>query len=294
MAATYQSVSTTSWDDVTSGNSLTITKPTGLAAGNLLIAHLSAVRTGTPNADGWDTPSGWTSLISTSSSVNSNSSSGMTVFYKIADSSDAAASNFSFVKNGNNSTRVIGSLYRISGGSTVTGNSAIANANATPTFTNTVTPSADSLLLFLTTVSEPSPVSGSVSGYAITTSNPSWTEVYDSVSVVTNGGLHAGAYASRPEATATGDSTCTYVTTYQNSIGAIVAIAPQIDVTVTGSTGNLTLTGNAGSVTGSATITGATGVLTLTGNAGTHSSPTPAWDTQDKSSVGTWTNQSKS
>lgn len=231
MAVAYESVSTTSWGTVTDGNSLTITKPTGLAVGDTLVAHLSAVRTGAPNADGWATPSGWTLLLNTDSSGNLNSSAGMYVFYKVADSADVAASNFSFVKSGNNSTRVIGSLYRISGASAVTGTIATTDSDSTPTFTNTITPSANSLLLFLTTVSEPSPVSGSVSGYAITTDNPSWTEVYDSTSLVTDGGLHGGAYASRSQATATGDSSCTYVTIFQNSIGAIVALAPIVSVT---------------------------------------------------------------
>lgn len=294
MAVAYESVSTASWQTVTNGNSLTITKPTGLAVGDVMVSHLSAVITGSANADGWNTPSGWTLLLNTDSSGNANSSAGMYVFYKVADSGDVAASNFSFVKNGNNSTRVVGSLYRVSGVAVVTGTIATTNTDSTPTFTNTITPNANSLLLFLTTVSEPSPVSGSVSGFAITTDNPSWTEVYDSTSLVTDGGLHGGAYASRSQATATGDSTCTYVTVQQNSIGAIVALAPVVNATASVAVAEATFSAPTISGTGTAVSSPAVATLTFTAPTITAVAPTPDWTNQSKSSSDTWTNTSKS
>jgi hypothetical protein len=240
--ASVASTSSSTWQTVTSGNSLTITKPTGLTSGDVMVAHLSNVVGGSNNADGWDTPSGWTALTSTNQNANSNSSARLDTFYKVADSSDVAASDFSFVKNGSQGTTVQGNLYRITGvnavGTFIAASAAVATDDTTPTFANTITPPfANSVLLFLTTVADAAQTTGSVASYAVTTSSPSWTEAYDSVGdIAGHRGLASGAYATRPELTATGDSSCTYTNFQQNSIGVIVRIntAPIIQSVSTG------------------------------------------------------------
>lgn len=299
MAVAYESVQTTAFATKTSGQTVIITKPTGLAVGDYLIAHLSQVITSGSNAN-WNTPSGWTSLLNLNESGNTNSKARLTVFYKVADSSDVAASNFTFTTN-TASCLAGGSLYRVSGGATINGTIDGAIDTTTPTFTNTITPSAsDSLILFMVTGADAGDTTGSVSSYAITTDNPTWTERYDFTGSegVANGtnrqGIMAGATASRPETTATGDSSCTFVNYSQNLVGALVVITPVVSVTVTGSTGILTFNGNDGTVTGSAPVTGSTGILTLNGNAGTFSNPASKWLNTDKSSNSTFNNTDKS
>lgn len=295
MAVAYESVQTTAFATVASGGTITITKPVNLAVGDTLVAHLSAIIASGSNAD-WNTPSGWTSLVNQNQSANANSEARLTVFYKVADSSDVSASDFTFQTN-TNACMAGGALYRISGGYEVLqGAIAVATDTTTPTFSNTITPVyGNSLALFLTTVADASQTSGSSSSYAIATNNPTWTEVYDFTGDISSRrGLMAGAYASRPETTATGNSSCAYVNYQQNSVGAIVIIAPIASVTVTGSTGLIALNSNAGTVTGGANVTGATGILTLNGNAGTVTTPTPDWSNTDKSSTPSWVNPDKS
>lgn len=298
MAVAYESVATTSWQTVTNGNNLTITKPTGLAVGDYMVAHLTNVVGGSNNADGWDTPSGWTIINNDSESGNSNSSCSLVVFYKVADSGDAAASNFSFTKNGSQGTTVHGALYRISGASAIAKASDSQTSDLTPTYTNTITPSfADSLLLFLASYADAGAASGSASGYAITTSNPTWTEVYDSYGqIFPHRGLAAGAYASRPEATATGDSSLTFVATggnAQNSIGVIVVLSPIVNVTASPAVIDVTASVIAPSVSGGASVSPSVIDITTSVVAPTVSFPTDDWTNQSKNSS-SWTNQNKS
>lgn len=233
MAVVYESVQTTAFATKSSGGTVVIAKPTGLALNDFLVVHLSQVVASGSNAD-WNTPSGWTLLLNQNESGNANSEARLTVFYKIADSGDVAASNFTFTTN-TAACLAGGALYRISGGSSITGAIDGETNTATPTFTNTVTPSfANSVMLFLATGASAAFTTGSVSGYAITTDNPTWTEVYDfsGSEGVVNGtnrqGVMAGAIASRPETTATGNSTCTFVSQTQNNVGAIVVIYPRV------------------------------------------------------------------
>lgn len=87
--------------------------------------------------------------------------------------------------------------------------------------------------------------------------------------------------------------TCDWVTGTTRPIFACASFEIVPDVTVTGSTGLLTLNGNAGVVSGNAGVTGSTGLLTLNGNAGVFSNPQPTWNSTNKSSP-TWNNQDKS
>lgn len=64
------------------------------------------------------------------------------------------------------------------------------------------------------------------SGYAIATSNPTWTERVDTGSTAYN---QAGATATRPEATATGNATAT-LSSSTNNTGQLLSIAPADNV----------------------------------------------------------------
>ena len=82
-----------------------ITKPTGLAVGDLMVAIVSqSYNVAFPSAS---TPSGWTSETSGFDPRAHG------LFWKVADSSDVAASDFTFKDSANN--HMTGALYRLSG-----------------------------------------------------------------------------------------------------------------------------------------------------------------------------------
>ena len=74
----------------TNASSVVITKPTGLAVGDLMVAFVGFMHTGS-SGQSVSTPSGWTSL----QQVNENRVV-FAAYYKVADSADVAASNFTF------------------------------------------------------------------------------------------------------------------------------------------------------------------------------------------------------
>lgn len=191
MAVTVASSSTAiSTGDTT----LTIDKPTGLAVGDLMLA-------GIRNDDGGNgitLPSGWSTLSSTFNPFNF-----VYVHYKYADSGDVAASNFTWTSS--NNTIFAGGILRITGSSPLIGSAVLAGAqtnSATPSFSTGVTPTrADSLLvIFLFSQQN---ANQSMGGYAIATSNPTWTEQFDIVMSDASTSFSC-AWAVRPQTTSTG------------------------------------------------------------------------------------------
>ncbi len=254
----YQSVSTKAFEVIeSSGSPLVVTKPSGLTAGDLMIAHISGIN---PSAGELElpTPGGWT-LGGQDTAVH-NGCAILAVFYKIATSDDAAASSFSFSNATGSPLLMGGAIYRVSGtGSTITVSIDVENTNtSTPSFSNTVTPTvASSLLLFLVTAEGSG--AGSVASYAVTTDNPSWTERYDfdetgQFSESDGDALMGGATATRVQTTATGNSSCTLTGINTCSVAAMVVVsigAPTVttqaasSVTYNSATGNgnITMTG---------------------------------------------------
>lgn len=231
MAVTVQSVSSVARN--TSSTTIVITKPTGLAVGDLMVAHL--VRTDNDqNSRTWSL-SGWTTAVDVQGNDTAISSSGMAALYKIADSGDVAASNFTFTIS-STADFLAGAIYRISGHSISapinTSASAFVNNDETPSFGNTVTPTfADCLLLMLVHHYAGSSSSKETGTYAITTDNPTWTEAYDNHNSTQT--TIAGAYALRPETTATGNSSFASTGDATTDTGSIIlAIKPLINVTV--------------------------------------------------------------
>lgn len=299
MAVAVQSVSTTAWTGVDTSNTLVVNKPSGTADGDLLIAHISGADqiSGTNNISA---PGGWTTLGS--QSAGASGSADLFVFYKIASSEGAS---YSFTNQSGANLLMAGAIYRIDGhGNAPSIQIALDGddtADSTPTFTNTVTPLiANSLLLFLLTAND-NAASGSVSGYSVTNDNPTWTEQYDMYGdgdsyfgAGDGDGLMSGASAVRSAVTATGDSTCTLTTFANRSVGAIVVIPPLTNISINASPLELTFTTPELSVMGTANVTPSTAEMTLSIEAPVVSTPTPDWDTTDKSSAGSWTNTTKS
>lgn len=196
--ASFRSQANSGW---TSGSSAVVNKPTGLAVGDLMIFFLAT--------DGNDVApgdiSGWTYV-----DFNSAAGSGYPTYlaYKVADSSDVAASTFTWsgIQSAGSAAYFasVVAIYDVSAVSSliVTGKGTTTNT-ATPSITG-ITPYSRANNIILQYWHGQGNIA-SAGSYAIATSNPAWTEAYD----VASGNYQAScAYAIRPETTATGNFSC--------------------------------------------------------------------------------------
>lgn len=270
MAITYENISTAG---ITGGlTSIAVTKNTGLAVGDLMVAGVIKQDSSTISA-----PAGWTQ-ISQSSPDHTTA-----CFYKVATSGDVAATDFTFTSTG--ATGDMGAfIIRISGHG-AGGGIVFDSTNTTNnlTFTGGVTPvAANSLLIFFVTAQD-STISGNVDSYAITTSNPSWTERYESKDTAGTDTLISVATALRPEATATGDYTVTGPSGSSLALnGTLIAIAPQVDASLSPSAITVTTSVPTPSLSYGTS-------LSLGSVNATSSVPTPTLTTEDNP----WSNQNK-
>lgn len=205
-----------------SGTSLVITKPTGLAVGDLMLAQIR----NDDGGSGITLPSGWTSLSSTFNPFNF-----VYTHYKYADSGDVAASNFTWTAA--NSTIMAGGILRITGASPLIGSVVLAGGqsnSATPSIATGITPTrANSLIVQFWFYSQNT--NNSLGGYAIATSNPTWTEQYD-VANEADAGMTC-AWAVRPQTTSTGAWSCTGGTGTSDYNTFLVSINEALTVSVT-------------------------------------------------------------
>lgn len=281
MAIAYQSIATTDFNEVSPGT-LTINKPSGLAVGDMMIANIV-----------WDSndntaptlPSGWTSLFHSTTGTKSAGA------YKIATSGDVAASNFSFTLAGA-VTASGGSIMRWSGIGAITAGSVFRDLSSTanPTFTTGVTPSvADSYLIFVYYCEF---TLGNVSNYAITTNNPTWTEIAQESNVSPDLTM-ALAYASRPETTATGNFSCTTDNSIGSHFGRLIVLSPQANVNLSMPVGTLAVTSPEPSLIIDAIFPMPVGLLSITGNTPTiTTAENNVWTEETKNST-TWTEETK-
>jgi len=221
--AVYQSVQTTT---PAAGTSVVITKPTSLAVGDIMVAHIA--HSGTNSTI--NTPTGWTDIADTSFSANFRAK----VLFKVVDAGDVAASNFTFTGNGTGGPYIGGAILRINGSGLSLVNDGVGSGAWSGTSANlaigiTATRASD-LYLILVTCSTGFATLNNISAYAIATSNPSWTEAYD---VVDGTGIMqiAGAYATRAQITATGNVSFNSGRDASAGTAVIVAIASPISVT---------------------------------------------------------------
>lgn len=185
----YESVASTSYAE----GAINITKPTGLAVGDVLFAFLFCQNTNT-----LPTPSGWSVVRNSTADFGPSDSNGA-IFYKVADSGDVAASDFSFdVSDGTGS--IGGTLVRVSGMDTSTVfeqvNTAANAGEVSPwNFTVSVTPSIEDSIIFAFCGLN---YSTTMSGYS-STGSPTWTELTQLTGVV--GNQFSVAYAPYPSTT---------------------------------------------------------------------------------------------
>jgi len=295
MATAYRSSTSIGSINNNGGN---ITLPSGSIAGDTIFvyyAYVSSSDSGTTISA--SNSAGGMTRINSERKIGTFRFSGL--FYCTLTSTDISNGYVSY--GASNSFSYLGNIFAIS----VSGETVVSLINGgyntdsggSPTFSNSLTPVAQDGVLLMFVFSDLASTSGiTADGYAVATDNPTFTEIFDELidGGSTDTSAHIAYSNTRTSTNATGNSTMTFSSGSPTTGCFIVLIESSVSVVVSGSVGNLTLTGNAGSISTGSTISGSTGMLTLTGNAGTHSSPTPVWDTQDKSSDGTWTNQSKS
>ena len=231
MAIAYESIVINDFRDTPpSITNEVFTKPSGLAEGDMMIALLTFDTNG---SDPITTEAGWTQMYYNTTGLRAAG------FYKVADADDVAASNFTFTYQ-SSITGSGGSLMRWSGVGQINAGSQtrINSSTNTPTFTTGVTPSvANSYLIFVYFSS----YAHTVSSYAITTDNPTWTEITDIYEAGPDMTM-ALAYASRPETSATGNFTCTTSTTHNDHFGRLLYLYPQSNVNLDMPVTTLTLT----------------------------------------------------
>lgn len=214
--------------------SLVITKPTGLAVGDLLIgAVFFTSGTGTPTTV--TPPADWTTLQTVDTN---NTDNRMYVFYRIATSTETAASNFTFTLN--TAATAGGGLLRItgvaSGNEIQTSEQDVYNSTSSTaiSFTSTITPNwADTLVLAFLAAFQSGSGTGTVASYTSTPSK-SWTEIFELANT-------QGTDNTLVAATATAGVVATQITQYGATLavaknihaGVIVAITPPQNPTVT-------------------------------------------------------------
>jgi hypothetical protein len=281
MAIAYQSLQ--SANSLTAGTALTITKPTGLAEGDLMIAFLFAGR----NSNDWSTLTGWTKLGSTIDTDGTDSN--LTVQMKIAEASDVAAANFSFTPHASHEEKY-GAVVRLTGNFTP-GISSLVQSRFDNDLAGTspggITPLGPNSILFMAVNTHTNALT---SAYAVVNDNPTWTEIADGVIDTAVDLSYAIAYAAY---TASG-STGVYSFTNSGGPGAcLISINEREDKTVTPSVLDLTITVNTPTIGGSSTVSPSVLNLTITVNTPTITSDADGWSNSTRN-TGTWTNQLKS
>lgn len=224
MAIAFESIQSTAY---TTSGTLTVTKPVSLAVGDLMIAYVSGQQ-----YSGGTTPTGFTEIKKYEAGGGGVQ---MRVYYKIATSDDVAASNFSWTNGGE---PIGGAIMRITGQHSTTPAAVFSfddeTSTATPSFTSTLTPTnVDSLIIFFLGTFINTATTRTASGYAIATSNPSWTERLDQTLNTGSGGLQMSiATASRPESSATGNASVTMSGSCTDLGNIMLVIRPKFSSTI--------------------------------------------------------------
>lgn len=295
MAVGYGSVATTGFTSINAATpEITISKPSSLAEGDFMVAIIGIADA---NRGSGDAISGWTKITE---SANTNTS--IYVYGKTADASDVAASNFTFTIDtgtGGSNDYIVGSLIRFTGTEPILDSlfTDIDQDNGasetTKSYSGGITPPLASYLV-MATLGRTSAAS-SVSGYTVTTDDPTWTEITDVNVNDTQDYTFAVAYGSRSAVTATGDYSVTYANNTDDSVGFLGAVLEVTDVTPSPAVITATATVQAPAITGTANVSPSVVTGTASIQAPTVTVADAKWNTGDKSDTSpTITNQTKS
>ena len=181
-------------------SSVSLAKPSGLAAGDLMVAMLEVSSSGAPTVLG---PSGW--AIAGASVWSSSSQWFCGAAFKIADASDVAASSFAFTATGGAIAGMNGAVLRFTGADTTSPINGVATTQTTTSGTTGALPG------MTTTVADCLVVQFATYNYAATPNGSQWPNAAPSgstlVGAASNSGLsigYAGAAFTQASAGATG------------------------------------------------------------------------------------------
>jgi len=295
MAIVVESVSAVV--SVSAAATVTITKPTGLAVGDLMIATLSAFAGDGSGSGDINLKSVWTAASTTTFLPELANS----IQYKIADSADVAASNFAFTKS-TSTDNFSGQLIRASGHNTLNplgfADTYVNDTAESATFAGTLdsyTPGSDGALVVIQVngVWSTGSTARTVSDY--TTSGVTHTEGIDTYTSDGSGGAFvASAYGIQTTAAAITTYGATISTSTPDHYGQIAIFIPPVNASGT----NTLVTTTSTTSTQSGTNDGIVGntLATATSEAftqsGTGTSPT-TWTNESKN-TSTWANEEKS
>jgi hypothetical protein len=278
-------------------SSVTITAPTGITTGDLLIGSYTAFRFGGSYSN--NTPAGWTTIRSSVGTVSNKV--GTNTFYKVAVLADETATDYTFTTT--TADEINGSILRVSGaaeGNEITVSEVdviTASAGTTISHTGTSTPPTGESLMVMCTGG------GSLTSSAVVTTSTytatptvTWTEQMDSGyrNGASDGSSHSVAtapYTGTTEFTAYGFTTSEGFSAGLVSV-LIVVSSPE------DAAGTNTLLEVSPTQFSQAGIGGTTGTNTLLevsptqfSQSGSATTPT-VWTNETKPST-TWTNESK-
>lgn len=272
------------------GASCVVTKPTGLAEGNFMIASAASHRDSSGTIPTITPPAGW----STYTSYDGETFARIYTFYKTADSGDVAASNFTFTSSGGAGSRIIVGIARVSGAVSITGSATgISSSTATPSFSVSLDTTYNDVLVFYQIMGR-DPTVGTYSAYTTSGTNPTWTEQME----VTNSAAVDTVFAVATAGITTPRTLTSFGATNSNSLEdhyILVIIVPAI-ANATGTNALLSVSPALFAPTASAGTTGTNALLevspTLFNQSGRATTPTQ-WTNETKPTATTWTNQDK-
>lgn len=276
--------------------SVTVTKPTGLAVGDIMLAFASAITGGADAGNAFTPPAGWTQLLALGGASNNSL---LYVFAIKATATEVAAPDFTFT-GGGTMDNAIGHIFRITGtngftslAANVVSAGAVSTDYPTPSFAGLTTLAVNSLLL-MGLASEITDGDIDFTAYSVVTSNPTWTEEYDTYNepggIANNAAVASATYAPKG---ATGNFSVTLDADGGSVAGALIAITENINVSVSPAVIGLQANVQAPSVTGGAVASPA--VIGLQANVQAPSVAIAAskWQNDTKPSPGSVTNDAK-
>lgn len=238
----------------------------------------------------------WTTLTS----IQSGSNKTIVVYGKVADSADAAATDFTFAPhsgNGGTNDYIAGSLIALSGTFPVSStafcdaDADTDNGSATQSYTGGVTPGvADNVLIMAGLISS---LAGSVSNYAIATDNPTWTERHDTNVNDTNDYTFGVATAPRAAITATGTYQLDASSGTPPSVGVLIAVVEATNVTVSPAVVIASASIQAPTVAASAAVSPSVVTASASIQAPTVTTADSKWVNPNKSTAPSWVNPNK-
>lgn len=157
------------------GASCVVTKPTGLAEGNLMVASAAGHSDSGGSQPTITPPAGWSTYATYAGETFAN----LYTFYKVASAGDAEATDFTFTSSGGSDTRIVVGIARISGAVSLTGSaSGIASTTSTPSFSVSLDTVYNDCLVLFQIMGRDTSV-GTYSAYSTSGTNPTWTEQMD-------------------------------------------------------------------------------------------------------------------